>query len=167
MVAFGSFWSTMQSKCDLLPNTIAFAFGPGCVMSHSWLPAADCTVHRLTGYLGKRIPKQWAAHSNDTCDDTMMCDATCVHHARLSWKMGLCKSSSYQTLITGILVSAQSPVPRAKCLSYLLHEVVCERQRHAQSDGFVVGVHKLDCPGFLIHLNLAGPQQSLSQLPAC
>ena len=43
MVAFTSFWSAMQAKCHLLPNTYTCAFQPGCPMSRIWLPAPDCT----------------------------------------------------------------------------------------------------------------------------
>jgi len=49
---------------------------------------------------------------------------------------------------------------------YLLQELVSERQTHPQPDGLMVAVHKLDRARFLIHLNLARPEQGLSQLPS-
>ena len=40
-IAFASFWSTMLTKCLMLPATFTCAFMPGYPMSHIWLPTPD------------------------------------------------------------------------------------------------------------------------------
>ena len=62
MVALASFWSAMQPKCRLSPNTFTCAFKPGCPMSRIWLPTPDCKLHCLY------------------CTDLAVCNSQALHH---------------------------------------------------------------------------------------